>query len=102
MKGLDLIIRKPLVYFIHDVISIYEHLVCMYRYDSAYLVENDLERKASDKRLLRGFSYRQVEMSQGLHSAKASGHRVSSTNMTFNCLTLLLWFRDLSQLNSDN
>lgn len=44
--------------FLHDVIYVYTHMIYMYSYYSTYLVENELERKNSDKRLLRDFSNR--------------------------------------------
>lgn len=60
VKGLNLIMRKLLECLL-DVISVYTHMIYMYSYYSTYLVENELERKKSDKRYLRDFSKRSGE-----------------------------------------
>lgn len=50
--------KKTTGMFLRDVISVYTFIIYMYSYYSTYLVENDLERKNSDKRLLRNLSNR--------------------------------------------
>lgn len=50
--------KKTTGMFLRDVISVYIHIIYMYRYYSTYLVENELKRKNSDKRYLRDFSNR--------------------------------------------
>ena len=50
--------KKTTGMFLRDVISVYTYIIYMYSYYSTYLVENDLERKNSDKRLLRNLSTR--------------------------------------------
>lgn len=103
VKGLDLIIRKPLGYFVQDVISAYKHLIYVFRSNSAYVFGEWTGKKRQWWQTVEALGPVQVGSWKNTKSSlvKILEHRVST--LTWSQLfeeslkSFLFWLRNLNE-----